>query len=513
MSVSKADYLKKYLAEGEKLKKKKKSKKSSKTSSSKVKIIDDEVVVNDRNTEIEEELLFGGEDAPQVVEMYDTGDIQNKPEFVKNTFQELSKKSIGSKTEESRSILEDLAAKRKSDHYSQPPGRKDISPARKSKSRFNDHSPPRKRESASPVWRDKKDSVKRDRDTSPPRRRTKSRFSDCSPDPSLRQQNDDSSPLRKEIIQDHSPKRRVRSSSRQRSSDNSPPRRYKDKDNSPPRKYQGSDDSPRRRHKSKEQSQGKDNSPPRRHQGKNNSPPRRYQGSDHSPPRRQESKDTSPPRRNPFKTEPGNYSPRKQKMSDGKLSGLQNAVNLKTEIKNLKSREDEIFQKMSSEFSGRDAEIQTRKTSRKRAQESPTKLLEKEKRDQENKAKYTRWGKGLKQIEAIEQKVQDFNHEASKPLARYSNDEDLEEMLKQQERAGDPMLQYMRQQKEKKKDPKTLSMPTYQGPYPENRFNIRPGYRWDGLDRSNGYEKKLFDYQNTKRADRDDTYKYSTEDM
>lgn len=53
----------------------------------------------------------------------------------------------------------------------------------------------------------------------------------------------------------------------------------------------------------------------------------------------------------------------------------------------------------------------------------------------------------------------------------------------------------------------------YEGDSAPNRFGIRPGHRWDGVDRSNGYEKKWFEVQNSRTASIEETYKWSTEDM
>lgn len=46
-----------------------------------------------------------------------------------------------------------------------------------------------------------------------------------------------------------------------------------------------------------------------------------------------------------------------------------------------------------------------------------------------------------------------------------------------------------------------------------NRYNIRPGRHWDGVDRSNGFEKDMFKMQNARKARQADEYLYATMDM
>jgi len=119
------------------------------------------------------------------------------------------------------------------------------------------------------------------------------------------------------------------------------------------------------------------------------------------------------------------------------------------------------------------------------------------------------WGKGLVQREEVERRKAELEKEKTRGLARYADDQELNEDLKAKERWNDPAAAFLT--KTQSKGPRR---PTYNGPTPPpNRFGIKPGYRWDGVDRSNGFEKKYFQAINSKRRVVGEAHAWSVEDM
>ncbi|EUB60317.1 BUD13 protein [Echinococcus granulosus] len=172
----------------------------------------------------------------------------------------------------------------------------------------------------------------------------------------------------------------------------------------------------------------------------------------------------------------------------------------------------------------------------------------------ELEAKYALWNRGVDSVKERELELEEARYEASKPLARYADDVDLNLQQKEVIHAEDPMGAYFeekrkrkkeREKKEKKKkhrkhgadgecalllisgildggegaqeteEEEDDARPRYKGPPepPPNRYGIWPGYRWDGVDRSNGFERKLVDDITRRRVERELAYKWGTEDM
>ena len=59
----------------------------------------------------------------------------------------------------------------------------------------------------------------------------------------------------------------------------------------------------------------------------------------------------------------------------------------------------------------------------------------------------------MKQVQDQADVLQDHLHEMSKPLARHKDDEDLDQMMRDMERAEDPMLAFIKKKKKKSMAP------------------------------------------------------------
>lgn len=135
-----------------------------------------------------------------------------------------------------------------------------------------------------------------------------------------------------------------------------------------------------------------------------------------------------------------------------------------------------------------------------------------------------RLNRGKVQQEASDAKARELMDIQNSGFARYRDDDRLEEQLKNEVRKDDPMARYAmtrHQQHSRRKHrdsgeghQQAPSKPVYKGPPPKpNRFGIRPGYRWDGNDRGNGFEDKILAKKFSTNLKAEQAYKWSSADM
>lgn len=292
-----------------------------------------------------------------------------------------------------------------------------------------------------------------------------------------------------------------------------------DSDASPPRKQR------RKRHDSTDS----DISPQRRklHDSSNSdlSPPRTSTGIKPSKEMRHDSSDSdlSPSRvpnistdRYRLANDNGGRKTRKEEPPEiikqgNKKAGLKSSADVKLENRKLSRDREALISQMDSGKSAKTI-YRDRKSGKKiDLKFEKMKQVEKEKQVAKDKEHFAKWGKGIAQENEYKEKLKSDVYEMSKPLSRYRDDNDLDQMLKDRDRAEDPMLAFIQKRKVKSQGP---AKPRYKGPPPPpNRFSIWPGYRWDGVDRSNGFEKKRFTAISNSKTREIEAFKWSTEEM
>ncbi|CAA2997588.1 Hypothetical predicted protein [Olea europaea subsp. europaea] len=367
----------------------------------------------------------------------------------------------------------------------------DISPPRKRRARYDSSSPKLEQKPSTAV----------DVDLSPPRQHHKL-YHSPSPQPQTKTQ---SSGGRRARYDTPSPEHHFEASeSKGDITDLSPPRRQRTGDISPPRKGK------------KDKSISTDVSARKsRRSFEDDASDFAYQISDLSPPRKRW-------KGSPFLT---------QEPKTGLVSGL----DIKEEITKKKEIDWLRYKEMDPSVSGRDAEpvyrdkVTGERMSKDEFLKSQKKVQKKEEKPKEIKLE---WGKGLAQKREAEARLQELEAEKDKPFARNRDDPELDKMLKERVRWGDPMAHLVKKKQlepvlpdlgegAKMKESGFIipqEIPSHSWirrglDAAPNRYGIKPGRHWDGVDRSNGTEKELFKRTNDKIATEREAYLWSVSDM
>lgn len=126
------------------------------------------------------------------------------------------------------------------------------------------------------------------------------------------------------------------------------------------------------------------------------------------------------------------------------------------------------------------------------------------------------WSLGTAQKRAVAAAAEEFATVAAAPFARHAGDAALEALLRAQKRDGDPMagLVQAHAPESAAQAAPAARRRVYTGPAPPpNRYGIAPGYRWDGVDRSNGWEAKLIAYKASRASRAESDYHGRVADM
>ncbi|XP_027940110.1 BUD13 homolog [Vigna unguiculata] len=213
-------------------------------------------------------------------------------------------------------------------------------------------------------------------------------------------------------------------------------------------------------------------------------------------------------------------------------TGLISGKDISDEIEK-KKRDDMLrFNQMDPSISGRGAEPVYRDKIRGVRISKEEYLKSKQKVEEKPKEIEIEWGKGLAQKREAEARLKELELEKEKPFARTRDDPELDKMFKERLRWGDPMAHLVKKkypepvlpnlgENEKMKESGFVvpqDIPNHNWlkrglDAAPNRYGIRPGRHWDGVDRSNGFEKDMFKRTNERQARDREAYLWSVSDM
>lgn len=227
--------------------------------------------------------------------------------------------------------------------------------------------------------------------------------------------------------------------------------------------------------------------------------------------------------------DPGTVAPVVPMMSDGTHAGLQSAAAITAQLRLRQQAEQEELDRLNAEraaaekrgeapvdegevvlrdATGRRVDAAMRRAEMRRA------AVETEKSEEMRK----RALKGNVQLEAARRRREALEDAALMPLARGKDDEEMNAEMRAATRWNDPMAQFLSGEggdgdgRGGRRKGAKGRRPVYKGPATPNRYGIRPGYRWDGVDRGNGFESERFKAINRKERNKDLNYAWQMDE-
>jgi len=206
------------------------------------------------------------------------------------------------------------------------------------------------------------------------------------------------------------------------------------------------------------------------------------------------------------------------RMSSGLRAGLVAGRDLKKETADIRQKQREALETAPAEQTGKGAETVYRNRDGGRVTREEwleSKQRHKKKRPSEYPEQELEWGGGLKQKVSREEEKAELERIATQPFARYEPDEKYQEELRNKQDWHDPMKKHPG--RDDASEDGLDQAPAAGGPKQEkplcphlpwpNRFNILPGYRWDGKVRTNGFEKKFIEANNMREYEKHEAWK------
>ena len=202
---------------------------------------------------------------------------------------------------------------------------------------------------------------------------------------------------------------------------------------------------------------------------------------------------------------------REERMSSGHRAGLQTGKGFSEAEADIQRKRHAEAQEMVDKYGMGETVHRGNRLSRDK--KKPGQPLTAEQQAELNRGKY--------QKEKAEREQEQFARIQQSEFARWVDDDEIETLRKQAIREGDPMAQYAGKQSTSKKSKgssaqqlQVPSRPVYKGPPPKpNRFGIRPGFRWDGNDRGNGFEDRLLAQRSSQSHRQEEAYRWSSAGM